>query len=293
MLDNYLLEELATFATTGTLAETAAKLNVTQPTVTRGMQKLEDDLGVQLFIRQPNRITLTATGELAAKEAHRLITANHEAVERIRHFEQSQRSLRLAATVPGPLILLDTLAEELPTTVSLEHRLLPTVSAQLLLHNNYDLLFTTRPLKDSAIATQRIGVERLAVALNRFMIQANQSTVTFADLAGLSFVVASDIGTWRNIIQSEIPHAKFFYQEQRSALAEITKYSDFPYFTTNLGGTDVKLPAPDNDSDDDNRVRRPISDDSAQQPIYAAYLRGNESRVRPVLTTLKTHWPAD
>ncbi|WP_309300213.1 LysR family transcriptional regulator [Loigolactobacillus coryniformis] len=36
-MENYLLEELVTFAATGTLAKTAQQLNVTQPTVTRGM----------------------------------------------------------------------------------------------------------------------------------------------------------------------------------------------------------------------------------------------------------------
>ena len=46
MIDNYLLEELVTFASEKTLAKTAEKLNVTQPTVTRGMQKLEDELGI-------------------------------------------------------------------------------------------------------------------------------------------------------------------------------------------------------------------------------------------------------
>ena len=65
MIDNYLLEELVTFASEKTLAKTAEKLSVTQPTVTRGMQKLEDELGIQLFDRQPNRIVLTDTGKLA------------------------------------------------------------------------------------------------------------------------------------------------------------------------------------------------------------------------------------
>ena len=53
MIDNYLLEELITFAKYKTLAKTAAELNITQPTVTRGMQKLEDELGVHLFDRHP------------------------------------------------------------------------------------------------------------------------------------------------------------------------------------------------------------------------------------------------
>lgn len=40
MIDNYLLEELVTFAQYKTLAKTAAELNVTQPTVTRGDAKI-------------------------------------------------------------------------------------------------------------------------------------------------------------------------------------------------------------------------------------------------------------
>lgn len=59
MIENYLLEELVTFAKYKTLAETAKQLMVTQPTITRGMQKLEEDFGVKLFDCQPNRITLT------------------------------------------------------------------------------------------------------------------------------------------------------------------------------------------------------------------------------------------
>lgn len=64
MTDNYLLEYLVTFTKAQTLAKTAAALNVTQPTVTRGMQRLEEEFGGKLLDRQPNRITLTPTGKL-------------------------------------------------------------------------------------------------------------------------------------------------------------------------------------------------------------------------------------
>ena len=62
MIDDYLLEALVAFAKYGTLSATAEHLMVTQPTVTRGMQKLENELGVTLFKRTPNRISLTETG---------------------------------------------------------------------------------------------------------------------------------------------------------------------------------------------------------------------------------------
>ncbi len=106
MIEIYLLEELAVFSKAGTLAKTAEQLNVTQPTVTRGMQKLEDEFGVQLFDRQPNRIALTETGKLAAQEAVALMLANQQLIDKVQNFDQSQRTIQIGSVLPGPLILL-------------------------------------------------------------------------------------------------------------------------------------------------------------------------------------------
>ena len=70
-MNRQLLEQLVYFEKYGTLTDVANKLLITQPTVTRGMQKLEDELGVELFKRSVNKLTLTKTGEFAAKEAKR------------------------------------------------------------------------------------------------------------------------------------------------------------------------------------------------------------------------------
>ena len=81
---------MTTFAKTGTLTKTAAALNITQPSVTRGMQKLEEDFGVQLFDRQANRIKLTPTGELAAREAEQLLTTSQTMLTKIQNFDRGQ-----------------------------------------------------------------------------------------------------------------------------------------------------------------------------------------------------------
>lgn len=289
MLDNYLLEELVTFAQTGTLAKTAATLNVTQPTVTRGMQKLESDLGVQLFDRQPNRLSLTATGKLAATEASALLAANQAAVDRIQNFDRNQRVLQVGATLPGPLIALQSLATQLPANVQLAATADIIDPAQALLANDYALIFTNHPLAAPAITSERLGTERLAVNLNQFMYQANQATITFVELADLSFVVLNDIGPWRAIIQDNIPGAKFFYQEERDALTEITKFSDFPYFSTNVSQFDPVLTT--QLATDDKRVCLPITDDAAQMPIYASYLTAEKARVAAILKQAQAVWP--
>lgn len=74
MLDLELLEELVAFQKYGTLSAAAEHLMITQPTVTRKMKKLEQELGVTLFNREvSNYITLNETGLLAAREAQKVL----------------------------------------------------------------------------------------------------------------------------------------------------------------------------------------------------------------------------
>ena len=53
-------------------------VNVTQPSLTRSLQKLEDILGVQLFDRTKNTISLNQTGRLAVDYARRILALQNE-----------------------------------------------------------------------------------------------------------------------------------------------------------------------------------------------------------------------
>jgi len=288
LLDNYLLEELVTFANTGTLAATAAELNVTQPTITRGMQKLEADLGVQLFEHQPNRLVLTATGELAAKEAAQLLASNREVSTRVQTFARSQSGVQISSLLPGPLLLIKQVQSQLPN-VTLRTALLPEQNPLVTLTNNEDLIIiSNQQFTNQTVTSKYLGTEILAVNLNQFMYQANQSTISFADLKGLSFIVLDNIGPWRTVIQQGITDAKFFYQDQPDALAEITKQSNFPYFTSNLSAADLQTTELLNS---DNRVQIPLTDQAAQMPIYASYLVSKETQALPIIEQLITNWP--
>ena len=86
-MNRQLLEQLVYFEKYGTLTDVANKLLITQPTVTRGMQKLEDELGVELFKRSVNKLTLTKTGEFAAKEAKKLLEIEDNFFKKIQLFK--------------------------------------------------------------------------------------------------------------------------------------------------------------------------------------------------------------
>ncbi|HJA46573.1 MAG TPA: LysR family transcriptional regulator [Candidatus Limosilactobacillus excrementigallinarum] len=286
MIDNYLLEELVIFAETKTLAKTAQKLMVTQPTVTRGMQKLEDELGVKLFDRQPNKISLTKAGELAAKKAQLVLDINRQFVNEIRNFAQSQQVIKIASVAPGPQIVIDDNKPQLVTNSDLDQKLFDSNKIESALQSHqYSLIITNREIQTDLIESRYLGQEQLFVNLDQFMYLANQRQITFKELAGLSFVVLNEIGPWKQVIQDNIPNAKFLYQAEYDSMRELTKYTNFPFFTTNITNNDNVT------YDTSDSVRIPITDDSATMIFYAAYLKNQRENVSPLAKQLSNAWP--
>lgn len=285
MIENYLLEELVTFSKLGTLAATAEELMVTQPTVTRGMQKLEDELNVKIFDRQPNHISLTKTGILAAKEAQKVLNQNRSFIQTIQAYEASHTTIKVGSVAPGPIIVLHSM-NDIPDNVVVNDDLLQQSAVIGDLENrSFSAILSNKEIMTDSIESRFIGSEQLSVNLDKFTYLANKNSVKFEELKGMSFIVISDIGIWKQIIQDNIPDAKFLYQEQYDAFQEITQYSNFPYFSTNISKSSDHLPA-----QDDDRVKIPISDDASKMDFYVSYLKSQKSKVTPLIKLISKTW---
>src|SRR2546425_9506721 len=62
----------------------AAQLRVAQPALSRQVQDLEDEIGVDLMKRSPRGVTLTAEGKLLLDEVRELLKRADECVEKVR-----------------------------------------------------------------------------------------------------------------------------------------------------------------------------------------------------------------
>src|SRR5260370_7521019 len=62
----------------------AAQLRVAQPALSRQVQDLEDEIGVDLLKRSPRGVTLTAEGRLFLEEVRELLKRADESVEKVR-----------------------------------------------------------------------------------------------------------------------------------------------------------------------------------------------------------------
>src|SRR5262245_34183720 len=71
-MDRYLLRYFLAVAEIGNFSRAAAKVNVTQPTLSVGIAKLEEQVGARLFERTTRRVSLTAAGSRVLGHARRI-----------------------------------------------------------------------------------------------------------------------------------------------------------------------------------------------------------------------------
>ncbi len=91
----YTLRQLEYFVTTaecGSIAKAAARLNVSQPSVSVAVSKLEQQFGLELFVRHH------AQGVSLTRPGHRLVA---EARDMLRHARQIQQNAEASGTVVG------------------------------------------------------------------------------------------------------------------------------------------------------------------------------------------------
>ncbi|MDF7639411.1 LysR family transcriptional regulator [Lactobacillus sp. ESL0791] len=77
------LRYFLTIANERNISRAAAKLHVSQPTISRQIHELEQELGVTLFTRSTRTIKLTADGEYLANQARQLLTLADKTVDNI------------------------------------------------------------------------------------------------------------------------------------------------------------------------------------------------------------------
>jgi len=106
MLDRYLIRYFLAIVDRGNFSRAAAHCNVSQPTLSIGVAKLERALGKQLFVRSSQRVELTDAGTRFLIHARRIEREFNEVWQAMGLATPERPVLRLGvlASVPGSLI---------------------------------------------------------------------------------------------------------------------------------------------------------------------------------------------
>lgn len=96
-----------TIAEEGQITAAAKKLHMAQPPLSQQMKALEKELGVQLLIREPRRVTLTDAGQLLYHRAKQIVGLTDSTRRELCDFQSGQRGTLSIGTVSssGSVIL--------------------------------------------------------------------------------------------------------------------------------------------------------------------------------------------
>lgn len=273
MLETHLLVQLAALAEHGTLSEASRKLNLSQPALSRSMHRLEEVIGVSLFQRTKNQITMNETGKLAAEYANRILHEQQNMIDKIRAFDRSLRTLSLGACAPVPLnALLAMLPHYFPSmTVSSE---LNSDNALLkgLKNDFFHLVILHQEPDDNELYSKKCGREKLFLSLPPTHPLSNSKGIYLREMDGEPILLYAKLGFWYDLCMEKIPHAKFLMQHERHVFDELVNVSDLPSFTT-----DVFIRQ---GYSQDNRVIIPILDEEAHATYYCVCKKQEEKRFR-------------
>ncbi len=277
MIEIYLLEHLLAVSECGTLSDAAEKLNIAQPSVSRAMKKLESELGVKLFERTKNKITLNETGKLAAEYARRIIETEKEMQRHIAEFEKQRNTISIGSIAPGPLmILLPSLAGSaseytIATQISDETDLMGGLS-----DSRYNLLIMNRPIENNDVICKKYISEHLYITVNHFHPAAVQKEITFSEMNGQNFIMYAKVGFWEDIVKSEMPDSKFYKQDDMDAVGELSCSSNLPSFSTDITQSVIQ-------SRNNGRINIPLTDKKAYTQYYLVYMKNDKKKFDKLL----------
>ena len=271
------LEQLLAIDKYKTLSKAAEELLISQPALSRSMQRLEEELQVTLFTRQKNKITFNENGKLALEYARKIVNSSLEMKEHLQAFDKSNHTISIGSCAPAPIW-------NLTPEVS---RLFPDMKIQSdmksldelvdgLINNKYQIIITTDEMNLPDIISRKYCEEHLYISLPPAHPLAGHKSLTLNDLNGQSILILSKIGFWYDICKAKMPDSLFLVQEELSALDELRKSSALPSFATDLTNKS---------SSHDNRILIPLTDPELNVTFYINYNNSNKKQFESIIYT--------
>ena len=258
----------------GSFSRAAEKLEVSQPTLSMAVKKLEEELGAELFDRGRNRATMNTLGHLVAERGRTVL----EEVQKLRDAVDAEcrraRALRVGTCAPAPLWNLTArIVERFPEDVLYSETMTEREVEQRVLSGAIDFGISRKPFLLPVVISTRLMDEALSIAVPPDHPLAARESVAFADIDGTDFLMLEDIGVWADVHARHMPHSHLFLQKDREVYNQIAAKSPLPIFVTDIPSLAGAFP---------ERVRIPLSDPDARATFYLLTREDAAPRVREI-----------
>lgn len=176
----------------GNFSKAALKVHVSQPALSQLIQRLEDELGVKLFIRKSNRVILTNAGKIFYEDGKEILKRSDKLIEKMRDFRSLKEGELTIAIAPfyQRYYLLEILEKFQQKHCGIKIKLVDAFSqdSELLLQGKVDLAFVILPYDNKGIKYEALIKEGIYLAvpkkfeINRLLPAPNERALTGDDL---------------------------------------------------------------------------------------------------------------
>lgn len=281
MLELYQLVQLLAIAECGTMSGAAERLHLSQPALSRSMQKLEEILQVTLFDRQKNKITLNKNGELAVEQARRVVEQARNLVEQVRAFDRSQHTISIGSCAPAPLWELVSLVSQLYPEMTVSSEMKDTdVLLDGLKSGVYQFIILPFASEEPGYDCFPFEKEQLYFSLPPAHPLSGSKGLYFKDIDGESILLLSQIGFWREVCRQKMPLTRALVQTEQEDFQELVQASALPSFVSDLTMRWAGKP--------ENRVVIPILDAEAAAVYHFVCRKEDKKKLSVLIQRIRT-----
>ena len=180
----------------GSFSKAALRVHVSQPALSQLIQRLEDELGVKLFVRKSHRVTLTPAGKIFYEDGKAILALSEQLLNKMSDFHELKKGELTIGVSPfyQKCYLLGVLAEFQKRHFGVKVRLVDAFSSDsetLLVQGQVDLAFVMLPYQNKSIIYEKVFDEKIYLAVprqfevNRYLPDPLERPCTTADLSVL------------------------------------------------------------------------------------------------------------
>lgn len=194
-MDPKQLRNIITVIEKGSLNRASAALNISQPALTKSIQRLEERLGVPLFTRDGKGMRPTVYGEALRPHAHAILASTEQAIREIEGMSSGARGT--VSVAAGPLMTTEILSRAM-LRIMRQHPLIhvkihTAVSNHVpgLLSGQYDFILAQLPIASdpTGLVQHELVHDRVAIIARPGHAVLSRSRVGLQDLLRFKWVL--------------------------------------------------------------------------------------------------------
>ena len=278
-MDITALEYFKIIAESGSLTKAAQQFHITQPAMSAMLKKLEEELGVELFDRSPNRIHLNKAGEVALVHVNTILRNMDQLKADVLSAARQSQTLSIAFCDQGVRWFSAPRFSVAHPEVQVNDDLYEGDDAVELLHERvYDLMVTPQSIQNPRIQSLPFLSDQVYLSVPEDSNLAGRSTISIREIPAQALLYPQIGGYFLSQIE------KVITEDHLPLTLVKNNYNVTQHLirTTNFLAT-ISTLSMDLRNDGTHRKLIPMTDPELIVRYYISYLKTNREKVKVLL----------